>query len=154
MRRLTAGSMCRQSKLGIKVNLHPFGSSSPRGLSPTPDILPLLPSSRSPQPNAGDAPWGRSPSPLPSGPIAGSVSLGRALLEDLNPNEGITRAPSPTPTSDGRTRTSIGTEGGARHAVENPFFGSGASRERMKNSLASASSGSGKVISSLQVSLE
>ncbi|GAA5843887.1 hypothetical protein JCM11251_003544 [Rhodosporidiobolus azoricus] len=115
----------------------------------------------------------RGPMQLPEG--AGHVSMNRALLSDDGGVETLSlpvpdrhidnRAPSPTSSGSGLAPSphiranglpspsgGSGGGGGLRgHAApENPFFGSGAARERLSKSAASAQSGSGKVISQLQ----
>ncbi|GAA5917405.1 hypothetical protein JCM6882_000848 [Rhodosporidiobolus microsporus] len=108
----------------------------------------------------------RGPIQLPEG--AGHVAMNRALLSDdgaavetlslpvpdpndraVSPTSSSSLAPSPNIRANGLPSPS---SGGLRgHAApENPFFGSGAARERLSKSAASAQSGSGKVISQLQ----
>jgi hypothetical protein len=109
---------------------------------------------------------------LPEG--SGQVAMNRAYLNDdpsgmetlqipTSPSQQhLDRSISPTSTSTSTSPRlkpnglpSSSSNGGPRGSVasENPFFGSGASRERLSKSAASAQSGSGKVISGLQSEL-
>lgn len=91
-----------------------------------------------------------APSYAPGLPGPGSVALNRALVSDEGSALESLEHPDNLDRRGSETRAS---NGAARLSAENPFFGSGASRERMKNSVASAASGSGKVISGLQSDL-
>jgi hypothetical protein len=131
--------LCRQTKLGQRSNPSPFGSSTPR-LAVDSSV------SRSPES------WQpRPPSPLPAGPRPGAVESTRAILSSTQELAPSSTAPVLV---SGRTRSGGYAEGStaSRTAVENPFFGNGGSRERMKSSAVSAVSGSGRVIAGLQVS--
>lgn len=118
---------------------------------------------------------------LPEG--SGQVSMNRAYLNDdpsgmetlqipTSPSQqappSLDRSVSPTgsssasyphlrsnglPSSSSHSSYNGGGGGRPSAAAENPFFGSGASRERLSKSAASAQSGSGKVISGLQSDL-
>ncbi|KAL8280937.1 hypothetical protein RQP46_006616 [Phenoliferia psychrophenolica] len=148
-----------QKKLGM--NPAPFGttlrrqSSNGGTLSP-----PARPYGRASTPDPTDS---RATSPiLGAGPFPGAVSLTKALLSE----DGL---PLPDSTDDipgaangddshllhhqHHHHASTGSSR-ASAAASNPFFGSaGSSRERISKSAASASSGSGKVISGLQSEL-
>ncbi|GAA5983049.1 hypothetical protein JCM11641_004707 [Rhodosporidiobolus odoratus] len=101
-----------------------------------------------------------TPSPYPSASSSSVLmSTSSSSATDRAPSPSASLSPSlrssnglPTPpgstyngTSTSQPRSSV--------APENPFFGSGASRERLSKSAASAQSGSGKVISGLQSDL-
>ncbi|GAA6020912.1 hypothetical protein JCM10207_003185 [Rhodosporidiobolus poonsookiae] len=147
-----------------------------RSVTPEPDGAGVRSTSASPRsahfPPSHSSP--RGPLQLPEG--AGHVAMNRALLAD-EPNAVETlsvpdpheRSVSPTSTSSGApapspslranglpaAASSSSSSGGGRSSIapENPFFGSGAARERISKSAASAQSGSGKVISALQSDL-
>lgn len=181
LRLLKAENLNLKEKLGTKPNPAPFGQSLPRrpsgsgpSLSPPPPSLNRSLSAHNLR--RGTTSPDRSTSPLP-----GAVSLTRALLaDDLSPppppvppippvniSPTLDSPSSPSfsqpqlshpPASPNPSRTYSnggggGGGGGVRTSTENPFFGSGASRERLKNSQTSAASGSGKVISGLQSEL-
>ncbi|KAI5479199.1 hypothetical protein MNV49_004060 [Pseudohyphozyma bogoriensis] len=152
LRQLKAENANLREKLGTKQSYVPFGQSLPRRASEGGPTLAPPPSSlarRASSSNPSDLSNGdRATSPLP-----GAVSLTRALLPDAD-----TPSSPPLDASTGdRLSASTGSSrangASTRIADQNPFFGSGNSRERMKNSAASANSGSGKVISGLQSEL-
>ncbi|KAK4053387.1 hypothetical protein OIV83_001551 [Microbotryomycetes sp. JL201] len=137
-----------QLKLGIKPNLAPFGSSSPRRRA---SAGPELDSPRSQGGTSEDrhgsllrvAEYG---SPWTNGD---SVAVKRSLAFDDNATptavlgDADTRPRSVSP----RPRA----VGNARVGSENPFFGNaGAARDRLINSAASSQSTSGKMIATLQ----
>ncbi|GAA6043800.1 hypothetical protein JCM8097_007716 [Rhodosporidiobolus ruineniae] len=136
-----------------------------------------FPSPTSANPRESASP--RGPIALPEG--SGHVAMNRALLSDAVetlslavPNGSSSsssrppyddRSPSPTSTSSGLAPSPLlranglpsssngRSSGGGGGSSENPFFGSGATRERLSKSAASAQSGSGKVITQLQSDL-
>ncbi|KAM0752366.1 hypothetical protein T439DRAFT_324444 [Meredithblackwellia eburnea MCA 4105] len=158
-----------QEKLGIKQNPAPFGSTFRRASETSASLgLPQPRQSNARASSPFDSPTtinegsSRPSSPLiGTGPVPGAVSFTKALLsengspildsESFDPVDG-----EPPRASNGRTERSDSGSGAVSRsspAAGNPFFGSGASRERLSKSAASAASGSGKVISGLQSEL-
>ena len=152
-----------QSKLGIKPNHAPFGSTSSRQTSLAPSdnsngfrISPSdvrAPSTPSPTPETTSNSTNTSPR-IGGLPSPGSVALGRALVGH---QADTTRSRSPIPTPPPKDQVAhVGdsaTSSRVSNGFQSPFFGSGNSRDRLNKSAASAQSGSGKVISNLQSDL-
>lgn len=147
----------RQQKLGIRPNPAPFGTSLRRQSSTGPSLgPPARPYGRSSTPDPADPARPASPLLPGAGPFPGAVSLTRALLSEDGlplPPDSPDRLPRGSNGDGDRAPLSSSTSS-ARLTAGNPFFGSaGSSRERISKSAASASSGSGKVISGLQSEL-
>lgn len=154
----------------MKPNHAPFGSSSARQTSLSPsDTRDQSSSGR--KASFGDTRAASTPSPTPDTatspspsssprivglPSPGSVALGRALVPDeANSSTSRSKCPHPTPPPKDTVSYMAPTASSSRasNGSQNPFFGSGSSRERLNKSAASAQSGSGKVISGLQSDL-
>ncbi|KAM0787464.1 hypothetical protein ACM66B_003542 [Microbotryomycetes sp. NB124-2] len=135
-----------QLKLGIKPNLAPFGSSSPRRrASAGPEFSAhhdsTDPASHGEQRHGSLLRVAEHGSPWANGD---SVAVKRSLA--FNNDQLATQPDRPRSVSP-RPRTN----GSARVGSENPFFGNaGAARDRLINSAASSQSTSGKMISTLQ----